>query len=54
MHNMMMDPLWGVIAIASVAGVITIGCFVAMFWWIVRHGEKDPRHPKYDILRPDR
>jgi cbb3-type cytochrome oxidase subunit 3 len=54
MHNMMAGPLWGVIAVASVGGVITIACFIAMFWWMIRPGEKDPRHPKYDILRPDR
>ncbi len=54
MHNMMMGPLWGVIAVASVAGVITVACFVVMFWMIFKPGEKDPRHAKYDILRPDR
>lgn len=54
MHNMMMGPLWGIIAIATFTGVITLGCFVAMFKFLIRPGEKDPRHPKYDILRPDR
>lgn len=47
-------PFWGNIAIIVVAGSITIGCFVAMFWMIFRPGEKDPRHRKNDILRRDR
>jgi uncharacterized membrane protein YedE/YeeE len=54
MHNMMMGPWWGIVAVASVAGVITIGCFAAMFRMIFRPGETDPRHAKYDILRPGR
>jgi hypothetical protein len=54
MHNMMMGPLWGIIAIATFTGAITLGCFVAMFKFLIRPGEKDPHHPKYDILRPDR
>jgi len=54
MQHMLTGPLWGIIAVVTVAGVITIGCFVAMFWWIFHPGEKDLHHPKYDILRPDR
>ncbi len=54
MHNMMMGPLWGEILVVSIAGIITIACFAAMFWWIFRPGEKDPHHPKYAILRRDR
>ncbi|CAM5231514.1 hypothetical protein [Rhodanobacter lindaniclasticus] len=54
MQHMLMGPLWGIVAVASIAGVITVGCFVAMFWMIFRPGEKDPHHAKYDILRPDR
>lgn len=53
MHHMT-GPLWGNIAIIGIAGAVTIGCFVAMFWMIFRPGEKDPRHCKNDILRPDR
>ena len=53
MHHMS-GPLWGNIAIIGIAGAITVGCFVAMFWMIFRPGEKDPRHRKNDILRPDR
>lgn len=47
-------PFWGNIAIIAVAGSITVGCFVAMFWMIFRPEEKDPHHRKNDILRPDR
>ncbi|HEX7338684.1 MAG TPA: hypothetical protein VF271_01995 [Rhodanobacteraceae bacterium] len=54
MHHMLMGPTWGIIAVASVAGIITIACFALMFWWIFKPGEKDPHHPKYDILRNDR
>jgi hypothetical protein len=53
MHHIV-GPLSGNIAIISVAGAITIGCFVAMFWMIFRPGEQDPHHCKNDILRPDR
>jgi hypothetical protein len=54
MHNMMMGPLWGIIVVATVGGLITLGCFAAMFRFIFRPGEKNPQHAKYDILRPDR
>ncbi|HXS03218.1 MAG TPA: hypothetical protein VN731_01985 [Rhodanobacter sp.] len=54
MQHMLIGPLWGIVAVASVAGIITTGCFVAMFWMIFRPGENDPHHAKYDILRPDR
>ncbi|HEU0195859.1 MAG TPA: hypothetical protein VFQ88_01415 [Nevskiaceae bacterium] len=54
MQHMLMGPLWGIITVASVMGVITVGCFIAMFVMIFHPGEKDPHHPKYDILRPDR
>ncbi|MDN5874009.1 MAG: hypothetical protein L0H29_06450 [Sinobacteraceae bacterium] len=54
MHNMLMGPTWGIIAVASIAGLVTVACFAAMFWWLFHPGEKDPDHPKYDILRSDR
>lgn len=54
MHNMLTGPLWGIIVVALLAGVITIGCFALMFWYLFRPGETDPGHPKYDILRRDR
>ena len=47
-------PFWGNIAIIVIAGAITIGCFVAMFWMIFGPAEKDSHHHKNDILRPDR
>jgi hypothetical protein len=54
MHRAFLGPFWGNVAIIAIAGAITIGCFVAMFWMIFRPGEKDPHHAKYEILRKDR
>lgn len=54
MHHPLMGPFWGNVIIIAVAGAITIGCFVAMFRMLLRPGETNRRHPKYDILRPDR
>ncbi len=42
---------WIVIAVGATATATTI---VAAVYWIVRPGERDPRHPKYMILRRDR
>ena len=47
-------PFWGLVAIIGITGAITLACFGAMFWMLLRPGEKDPDHVKYDILRPDR
>ena len=54
MQHSLIGPFWGNVVIIAIAGAITIGCFVAMFWMIFRPGEKDPRHAKYEILRKDR
>ena len=54
MHHAFLGPFWGNVAIIAIAGAITIGCFVAMFWMIFRPGEKDPHHATYEILRKDR
>lgn len=53
-HQMMAGPWLGNLVIIILAGAITLGCFVSMFWLLVRPGETDPHHPKYDILREDR
>jgi hypothetical protein len=42
------------VAVIGIAGVITVACFVVMFWLLLRPGEKDPQHPKYAVLRDDR
>ena len=52
--TMASGPFWGMVAIIAITGVITLGCFVAAFWMLLRPGEGDPRHAKYEILRPDR
>jgi hypothetical protein len=54
MHDHLLGPLWGNIFIIVMAGAITVACFVAMFWMLIRPGETDRRHPKYAILRDDR
>ncbi|MGH7626297.1 MAG: hypothetical protein ACREOJ_13400 [Gemmatimonadaceae bacterium] len=43
----------GNIIIIALAGAITIGCFVAATWMLVRPGERDRRHPKYQVLDDD-
>lgn len=54
MHHHLIGPFWGNLAIIVVAGAITIACFVAMFWMLLRPGETDRKLPKYDILKHDR
>ena len=53
MDHHMTGPLLGNLVIIAISGAITIGCFAAMFWMLLRPGETDRRHPKYDILRDD-
>lgn len=54
MHHHLIGPAWGNIVIIAVAGAITVACFIAMLWMLVRPGEADRRHRKYAILRDDR
>jgi len=54
MDHHMAGPLLGNLLIIAISGTITLGCFVAMFWMLLRPGETDPHHPKYDILHDDR
>lgn len=54
MEHQLIGPLWGNLIIIVIAGVITVACFVAMFWMLIRPGETDRRHSKYSILRDDR
>ncbi|HVA55584.1 MAG TPA: hypothetical protein VNI53_07315 [Gammaproteobacteria bacterium] len=49
-----MGPLLGNIIIIVVAGIITLGCFVAAIWMLLRPGERSKHHPKHDVLRDDR
>lgn len=58
MNVMQMQPAfaagvlgWIVVAAGALATAYTI---VAAAYWIVHPGERDPRHPKYVILRRDR
>ncbi|MEO8123213.1 MAG: hypothetical protein ABI633_04130 [Burkholderiales bacterium] len=54
MTHHMTGPLLGNLIIIGVGGLITLACFAAMFWMIFRPGERDPKHPKYDILNEDK
>jgi hypothetical protein len=54
MDHHMAGPLLGNLLIIAISVTITLGCFVAMFWMLLRPGETDPHHPKYDILHDDR
>ena len=54
MEHHLIGLLWGNVAIVIVAGAITVVCFVAMFWMLLRPGETDRRHAKYAVLRDDR
>jgi len=54
MDHHMIGPVLGNLIIILGAGAITVGCFVIMFWLLLRPGETDPHHPKHDILRDDR
>lgn len=54
MHHHLIGPFWGNVILIAIAGTITAGCFLAMFWMLIRPGETDPNHPKYLVLRHDR
>jgi hypothetical protein len=54
MGHHLTGPFWGNVVILIIAGVITVACFVTMFWMLLRPGETDPNHPKYSVLRHDR
>lgn len=53
MSHAFMGPLWGNVLIVTLAGAITLACFGVMFRMLFHPGERDPRHPKYMILRED-
>jgi hypothetical protein len=50
----MIGPFWGNVIVIAIGSVITIACFAAMFWMLIRPGERNPEHPKHKILRDDR
>lgn len=54
MHNHLAGPFWGNLAIVLIAAAITIACFVAMVWMLVRPGEIRRDHPKYLVLEEER
>lgn len=48
-----MSAVLGWIVVAA-GTLVTVGTIVAGAYWLIRPGERDPRHPKYMILRRDR
>jgi hypothetical protein len=54
MEHHLFGPFWGNVIIIGLAGAVTLGCFAAMFWMMLRPGETEQTHPKYSILRDDR
>lgn len=54
MDHHLVGPLIGNLIIIGVAGAITLGCFVAMAWMLLRPGETRRDHPKRAILCEDR
>jgi hypothetical protein len=54
MHEHVTGPMLGVAVVVALAGAVTLVCFVAMFWMLLRSGETDRHHPKYGILDDDR
>jgi hypothetical protein len=53
MHHHLVGPFWGNLVLIAVAGAVTLGCFVAVFWMLIHPGEVDRNHPKHEILRDD-
>jgi hypothetical protein len=53
-HHHLTGPFWGNVLIIGIAGAITVACFVAMLWMLLRPGETDRGHPKWLVLRHDR
>ncbi len=54
MHHHLTGPFWGNVAIVLIAGTITVACFVAMVWMLVRPEETRPDHPKYLVTDEER
>ena len=53
MQHHLIGPFWGNVVIIGLGGAITVACFVAMLWMLIRPGETDRKHAKYSILRVD-
>jgi hypothetical protein len=52
-HDHVIGPVLGVAVIVAMAGAVTVACFVAMIRMLLRPGEADHHHPKYEVLRDD-
>jgi len=53
MQHHLIGPFWSNVVIIGLAGAITVACFAAMFWMLIRPGETDRGHAKYSVLRDD-
>lgn len=54
MHHGLTGHLLGNIVIIIVAGIVTVVCFALMVRMLVRPGETNRHHPKYEIFGDDR
>ncbi len=53
-HHGVGGPILGNVLVAGAAGVVTLLCFAVALHYLISPGERDPDHPKYRILSPDR
>jgi len=54
MEHHLSGPFWGNVIIIGVAGAITLACFAAMVWMLLRPDGNDSGHPGHGILSDDR
>ena len=47
-------PVLGNALVAGAAGLVTLVCFIVALRMLIAPGERNPNHPKYRILSPDR
>jgi hypothetical protein len=47
-------PVLGNVLVAGAAGLVTLFCFIVALRMLIAPGERNPNHPKYRILSPDR
>ncbi len=54
MDHSLTGSLFDHLVAATIAGAVTLVCIGAALKMLFRPGEKDPRHPKYLVMRNDR
>jgi hypothetical protein len=53
-HHGLTGPILGNELVVGAAGLVTLLCLIVALHYLVSPGERDPNHPKYRILSPDR